>query len=128
MGVSILFTALSSSLNLANLSRRTLTLMHLLLMRFRRVFRLMVTYLSLTTQHRLSRRCSDIYLRAFFVSIHSGSTHTPEKIGFRMSGVQAFREKSSRVVRSRVQTQIFYFCMMFSNPLITILRLFPSNE
>lgn len=43
---------------LRNLARRTLTLMHLLLMRFRRVFRLMVTYLSLTTQHRLPRRCS----------------------------------------------------------------------
>lgn len=53
--------------------------MHLLLMRFRRVFRLMVTYLSLTTQHRLPRRCSDVRLRAFSASIHSEPRYARQK-------------------------------------------------
>lgn len=101
-----------------NMARRTLTLMHLLLMRFRQVFRLMVIYLSLTTQHRLPRRCNDVHLRAFFrVYPLTGSITDAKKLSF--CSVKEFRysrknpqiEKNRAILNFRVNS-VFFDCLI----------------
>jgi hypothetical protein len=85
-------------------------------MRFRRVFRLMVTYLSLTTQHRLPRRCSDVHPCAFSASTRFSRRYARQKNWISYAESSGTHEKISKPAERKRERERECVCTAWCIP------------